>query len=59
MLALIFCQFSGRSPLRDIVTSFNSYKFRHYHLGKNIILSLSLAEVNQKILIKIFSYLLN
>jgi putative transposase len=63
MLALIFCQLSGRSSLRDIVTSFNSQQARHYHLGTNIICRSSLAEANQKrpieIFQEIFSYLLN
>jgi len=63
MLALIFCQLSGRSSLRDIVTSFNSQQTRHYHLGTNIICRSSLAEANQKRPVEIFqetfSYLLN
>jgi putative transposase len=62
MLALIFCQLSGRSSLRDIVTSFNSQQSRHYHLGTNIICRSSLAEANQKRPVEIFqeafSYLL-
>ena len=63
MIALIFCQLSGRSSLRDIVTSFNSQQARHYHLGTNIICRSSLAEANKKRPVEIFqetfSYLLN
>jgi IS4 transposase len=63
MLALIFCQLSGRSSLRDIVTSFNSQQTRHYHLGTNVICRSSLAEANKKRSAEIFKetffYLLN
>jgi putative transposase len=63
MLALIFCQLSGRSSLRDIVTRFNSQQTRHDHLGTNSICRSSLVEANQKRPVQIFqetcSYLLN
>jgi putative transposase len=54
MLALVFCQLSGRSSLRDIATSFNSQQARHYHLGTNVICRSSLAEANQKRPVEIF-----
>jgi putative transposase len=33
MLALLFCQLSGRQSLRDLVDGFNSKRAHHYHLG--------------------------
>ncbi|MFT5810683.1 MAG: hypothetical protein ACI9KM_001446, partial [Rubritalea sp.] len=31
MLALLFCQLSGRQSLRDLVDGFNSKRAHHYH----------------------------
>jgi hypothetical protein len=37
MLALLFCQLSGRQSLRDLVDGFNSKRAHHYHLGTGVI----------------------
>ena len=48
MIALIFAQISRASSLREIETSFNSQKPRHYHLGTRTIRRSTLADANKK-----------
>jgi putative transposase len=47
MLALLFCQLSGRQSLRDLVDGFNSKRAHHYHLGTGVIRRSSLADANR------------
>lgn len=48
LVALLFCQLSGRKSLRDLVDGFNSKSAYHYHLGTKEIRRSSLADANQK-----------
>lgn len=54
MLALLFCQLSGRQSLRDLVDGFNSKRAHHYHLGTNVIRRSSLADANRDRPVAIF-----
>jgi len=54
LLALLFCQLSGRKSLRDLVEGFNSKSAYHYHLGASVIRRSSLADANQKRPVAIF-----
>ncbi len=54
MLALLFCQLSGRQSLRDLVGSFNSKRVHHYHLGTRSICRSSLADANRDRPVAIF-----
>jgi IS4 transposase len=54
MLALLFCQLSGRQSLRDLVDGFNSKRAHHYHLGTGVIRRSSLADANRDRPVAIF-----
>lgn len=54
MLALLFCQLSGRQSLRDLVDGFNSKRAHHYHLGAGVIRRSSLADANRDRPVAIF-----
>jgi hypothetical protein len=54
LLALLFCQLSGRQSLRDLVEGFNSKRAQHYHLGTDVIRKSSLADANRNRPVKIF-----
>jgi hypothetical protein len=54
MLALLFCQLSGRQSLRDLVDDFNSKRSHHYHLGTVVIRRSSLADANRDRPVAIF-----
>jgi hypothetical protein len=47
MLALLFCQLSGRQSLRDLLDGFNSKRAHHYHLDTGVIQRSSLADANR------------
>ena len=63
LVALLFCQLSGRQSLRDLVDSFNSISVHHYHWGTRVIRRSSLADANQNRPVAVFQeaffYLLN
>ena len=63
LVALLFCQLSGRQSLRDLVDSFNSKSVHHYHWGTRVIRRSSLADANQNRPVAVFQeaffYLLN
>ncbi|MFT7222899.1 MAG: hypothetical protein ACI82Z_000430 [Cellvibrionaceae bacterium] len=40
LIAMLFCQLSGRQSLRDLEDGFTSKKAHHYHLGTHTINSL-------------------
>lgn len=46
LLALLFCQLSGRQSLRDLISTYNSQSVHHYHLGTRLIRRSSLADAN-------------
>lgn len=48
LIALLFCQLSGRQSLRDLEDSFNSKQSHHYHLGTQMIRRSSLSDANNK-----------
>jgi putative transposase len=54
MLALLFCQLSGRQSLLDLVDGFNSKRAHHYHLGTGVIRRSSLADANRDRPVAIF-----
>jgi putative transposase len=54
MLALLFCQLSGRQSLRDLVDGLNSKRAHHYHLGTGVIRRSSLADANRDRPVAIF-----
>ena len=37
LIAMLFCQLSGRQSLRDLEDGFNRKKAHHYHLGTHAI----------------------
>jgi IS4 transposase len=47
LVALLFCQLSGRQSLRDLEVSFNSKQAHHYHLGTGTICRSSLSDANK------------
>lgn len=62
LVALLFCQFTGRQSLRDLVDSFNSKQAHHYHLGTRSVRRSSLSDANRErpsvIFLETFFYLL-
>jgi len=54
LVALLFCQLSGRQSLRDLEDSFNSKQAHHYHLGTQMIRRSSLSDANNKRPVAIF-----
>jgi putative transposase len=54
MLALLFCQLSGRQSLRDLVDDFSSKRAHHYHLDTGVVLRSSLADANRDRPVAIF-----
>jgi len=54
LIAMLFCQLSGRQSLRDLEDGFNSKKTHHYHLGTRAIHRSSLSDANYKQPVAIF-----
>jgi IS4 transposase len=54
LIAMLFCQLSGRQSLRDLEDGFNSKKAHHYHLGTHAIRRSSLSDANHKRPVAIF-----
>ena len=54
MIALLFCQLSGRQLRRDLVDGFNSKRAHHYNLGTSVIRRSSLSDANRNWPVAIF-----
>jgi len=54
LVALLFCQLSGRQSLRDLEDGFNSKQAHHYHLGTRMIRRSSMSDANNKRPVAIF-----